>query len=134
MAYSQAINRQYKALFIFLLDQSFSMDDPIANSSSRKADALALAINAWLQNMVIACSTSEGFKDYFDIAVIGYGSDDQGNAIIEPALIGPLAGREFVSISEIAGGPARVDEVTAFMQDEETGEMLEMPQQVYRRP
>jgi hypothetical protein len=130
MAYSQEISRQNKALFIFLLDQSFSMDDPMANSSNRKADELALAINGWLQNMVIACSKSEGFKDWFDIAVIGYGSDDQGNAIIEPALIGPLAGRELVSISEVAGSPARVDEVTSFMQDDETGDMIEMPQQV----
>jgi len=129
MSYSQEISRQNKALFIFLLDQSFSMDDPLANSSNRKADELALAINAWLQNMVIACSKSEGFKDYLDIAVIGYGSDEGGNAIIEPALIGDLAGRELVSIAEIANSPARIDDVTAFIPDEETGEMLEMPQQ-----
>lgn len=130
MPYTQEISRQNKALFIFLLDQSFSMDDPLANSSNRKADELALAINAWLQNMVIACSKSEGFKDYLDIAVIGYGSDDSGNAVIEPALIGGLAGRELVSISEIANNPARIDNVTAFVPDDDTGEMIEMPQQV----
>lgn len=130
MPYTQEISSRNKALFIFLLDQSFSMDEPIANGTNRKADELALAINAWLQNMVIACSKSEGFKEYLDIAVLGYGSDDDGNPIIEPALIGPLAGRELVSISEVAASPARVDNITAFMQDEETGEMLEMPQQV----
>jgi hypothetical protein len=44
-------------------------------------------------------------------------------------LIGALAGRELVSIEEIANNPARIDNVTAFMQDEGTGELLEMPQQ-----
>jgi len=130
MSHSQEISRQNKALFIFLLDQSFSMDEPLANSSNRKADELARAINGWLQNMVIECSKAEGFKDYLDIAVIGYCSDEEGNAIIEPALIGPLAARELVSISEVAGSPARLDDVTTFMQDEDTGEMIEMPTQV----
>ena len=87
---------------------TITWDEPIANGTNRKADELALAINAWLQNMVIACSKSEGFKEYLDIVVLGYGSDDDGNPIIEPALIGPLAGRELVSISDVAAGPARI--------------------------
>ena len=67
MAYSQEISRQHKALFIFLLDQSFSMEEPMANGTNRKADELALALNAWLQNMVVACSKAEGFKEFMDI-------------------------------------------------------------------
>jgi uncharacterized protein YegL len=130
MAYSMEISRQNKALFVFLLDQSFSMDDPLANSTNRKIDALTAAINAWLQNLSIACAKAEGFKDFFDICIIGYGTDEDQNPIIEPALIGPLAGRDIVTISEIAENPARIDIVTAFMQDEETGELLEMPQQM----
>jgi hypothetical protein len=130
MAYSHEISRQHKALFIFLLDQSFSMEDPLANSSNRKVDELVTAINAWLQNLSISCAKAEGFKDFFDIAIIGYGTDESANPIIEPALVGPLAGKELVTISEIANNPARVETVTAFMQDEATGEMLEMPQQV----
>lgn len=130
MAYSHEISRKNKALFVFLLDQSFSMEDPLANSTNRKIDELTTAINAWLQNLSIACAKAEGFKDFFDISIIGYGTDEQANPIIEPALVGPLAGREIVTISEVAENPARVDTVTAFMQDEETGEMLEMPQQM----
>lgn len=130
MAYSQEISSANKALFIFLLDQSFSMDEPIANGTNRKADELALAMNAWLQNMVIACAKAEGFKEYLDISVLGYRTDESGNPIIEPALIGPLAGRDLVSIGEVANNPARIDNVTALMQDEETGEMIEMPQEV----
>lgn len=129
MAYSQEISRQNKALFIFLLDQSFSMEDPLAGGE-RKIDQLALAMNAWLQNMVIACSKAEGFKDYLDIAIIGYGTDQESNPIIGPALLGPLAGREIVSINDIATNPARMETVTALIPDEETGEMLPMEQQV----
>lgn len=130
MAYSMEISRQNKALFLFLLDQSYSMEDPMANSANRKIDELTAAINAWLQNLSIACAKAEGFKDFFDIGIIGYGTDENSNPIIEPALIGPLAGRDIVTISEIAQNPARIDTVTAFMQDEETGELLEMPQQM----
>jgi hypothetical protein len=130
MAYSMEISRQNKALFVFLLDQSFSMEDPMANSTNRKIDELTAAINAWLQNLSIACAKAEGFKDFFDIGIIGYGTDEDSNPIIEPALIGPLAGRDIVTISEVAQNPARIDTVTAVMQDEETGELLEMPQQM----
>jgi hypothetical protein len=128
MAYSQEISRQNKALFIFLLDQSFSMEDPLAGGE-RKIDQLALAMNAWLQNMVISCSKAEGFKDYLDIAIIGYGTDQESNPIIGPALVGALAGREIVSINDIATNPARMETVTALIPDEETGEMLPMEQQ-----
>ena len=130
MAYSQEISRQHKALFIFLLDQSFSMEEPMANGTNRKADELALALNAWLQNMVVACSKAEGFKEFMDISVIGYRSDEVGNPIIEPAIIGPLAGRELVSISEIAENQARVDEVMMIVPDEDTGELIEVPQKI----
>jgi hypothetical protein len=130
MTYSQEISRQNKALFVFLLDQSFSMEDPIANSSNRKIDELTTAINAWLQNLAIACAKAEGFKDYFDISILGYGTDAQATPVIEPALGGPLAGREIVTIGELAENPARIDTVTVLIPDDETGEILQVPQQM----
>ena len=129
MPYTQEINRQRKALFVFLLDQSLSMDEPIANSGERKIEALCSAMNSWLQNLAIACSKAEGFKDWFDISIIGYGSDEQANPLIGPAMIGSLSGKEVVTIAEIAENPARIDTVTAFMPDDATGELLEVPQQ-----
>jgi hypothetical protein len=130
MPYAQKINRQNKALFVFLLDQSLSMEETMANSGERKIDAVCSSLNAWLLNLSIACSKAEGFKDYFDISIIGYGSDQQANPIIGPAILGPLAGREVVTIAELAENPARIDTVTAVMPDEETGGMREMPQQM----
>lgn len=105
------------------------MEDPLAGGE-RKIDQLVLAMNAWLQNMVISCSKSEGFKDYLDIAIMGYGTDSEANPIIGPALVGVLAGKEIVSISDIANNPARVETITALIPDEETGEMLPMEQQM----
>ena len=49
--YSQEISRANKALFVFLLDQSYSMEEPLGNSSNAAEDAMSwsLAINGWLQ-------------------------------------------------------------------------------------
>ncbi len=86
--YSQEISRQNKACFLFLLDQSFSMEEPLGNSPNRKCDELAAAINGWLQNMAIRASGDEGIKDWMDIGVFGYRTDRNASPIIESALLG----------------------------------------------
>jgi hypothetical protein len=126
-SYSQEISRQNKACFLFLLDQSFSMEEPLGNSSSRKCDELVLAINGWLQNMAIRASGDEGIKDWMDVGVFGYRTDPRANPIIESALQGPLAGRQLVSITEIGDHPARIDTRKQLIPDEQTGEMIELP-------
>ena len=128
MPYEQEISSQNKALFLFLIDQSLSMEEPLADGGP-KCDEAAQAMNAWLQNIGIACSKSEGFKDYFDIGIFGYGTDESGNPIIAPALEGPLAGRELVSVKEASENPARIDTVTVLIPDDETGDMTPMDQQ-----
>lgn len=126
MAYTKEISREFKGCFLFLLDQSLSMEEPISNSSERKCDSLATAINAWLQNMGIRATGDEGIKDWMDIGVLGYTTDDVGNPIIEPALQGPMAGKKLASISEIAENPLKMKTVTQKLFDDETGELLEM--------
>ena len=100
----------------------------MATRERRKIDEHTAEMNAWLTELVISCSRAEGIKDFFDVAVLGYSADEQANPIIGPALIGPLAGRDIVTISEIADCPARVDTVMASIPDEVTGEMLDFPQ------
>ncbi len=104
--YSQEISRQNRACFLFLLDQSFSMEEPLGNSSNRKCDELITAINGWLQNMAIRASGDEGIKDWMDVGVFGYRTDQQANPIIQSALQGALANRALVSIAEIGASPA----------------------------
>ena len=125
--YSQEISRQNKACFLFLLDQSFSMEEPLGSSSNRKCDELVTAINGWLQNMAIRASGDEGIKDWMDVGVFGYRTDHDANPIIQSALSGPLAGRTLVSITEIGANPARIDTRNQLIPDEETGEMIEVP-------
>jgi hypothetical protein len=103
--YSAEINRDNPSCFVFLIDQSGSMADAFgAESGKRKADALADAINRLLQNLVLKCARDEGVRDYYHVSVIGYG------ASTGPAFSGALAGRDLVSISEVANLPARIDE------------------------
>ena len=82
------------------------MEDPFAGgeSSRRKADLLADAINRLLQNLVIKCAKEEGIRDYFHVGVLGYGEK------VGPALGGQLTGRELAPISDIGNLPARIEE------------------------
>jgi hypothetical protein len=89
------------------------MADPFGagESSRRKADGVADAINRLLQNLVIKCAKEEGVRDYYHVGVIGYG------AHVGPAFSGSLAGRELVPISEIGNMPARIEERTKKVDD-----------------
>lgn len=94
MAYSAEISRTNPACFLFLIDQSGSMQEVLAPadiqpmaeptfvdgksyshtaSGKTKADAVADAINRLLQNLVLLCAKPEGVRDYFHIGVLGYG-------------------------------------------------------------
>jgi hypothetical protein len=135
MAYTQQINRQNKACFLFLLDQSYSMVEPLGNSTDQKCDELGKAMNAWLQNMMIRSTGDEGLKDYMDIGVIGYRTDDSANPIIETAFQGELRerllkdGRTLIPIAEIAPA-ARRQNLMQSVPDEDTGELLQVPAEV----
>jgi hypothetical protein len=113
MPYTAEISRVNPSCFLFLIDQSGSMQDPFGGGEStrKKADGVADAINRLLQNLVIKCAKSEGVRDYYHVGVIGYG------ATVGPAFIGALAGKELVPISEIATMPARIEERTKKVDD-----------------
>ena len=106
MANTAEISRDNPSCFLFMIDQSGSMNDEISIGSEHQklANGVADSINKWLQELSIKCAKSEGVRDYYDIGVLGYGSD------VASGFIGPLAGRELIPISEIADNPARLDE------------------------
>ena len=101
MPYQREISRDNKGCVLFLLDQSYSMVEPLGGSASRKCDELSKAVNSWLFNMSIRASGDEGVRDYMDVGVVGYRTDQQATPIIQPALVGPLAGRQLVSVTDI---------------------------------
>lgn len=128
--YTQEISRATPACFLFLIDQSLSMEERIAGSGPPKAEQLASAINYWIGAMITKATGDSGIKDWMDIAVIGYTTDDEGNPIIASALGGELAepSREsFVQISQLQQYPLRVIQKTQQIVDSETGEIIEIP-------
>jgi hypothetical protein len=104
MPYTAEISRSRPTCFLFVIDQSGSMDDVFPGENRKKAQGVSDAINRMLQNLVIRCAKEEGVRDYFHVGVIGYGAQ------VGPAFSGPLAGRNLVPISEVGVMPARVEE------------------------
>jgi hypothetical protein len=106
MPYTAEISRTSPGCFIFLVDQSASMSDPMGDGEvpQKRADVVADAINRLLTELSVKCAKEEGVRDYFHIAVIGYGHTQVGSAFS-----GALAGRDLVPLSEVANNPARVD-------------------------
>jgi len=105
MSYTAEISRVNPSCFLFLIDQSGSMEEPIGGTTGkRKSDSVADAINRLLQNLVIKCTKSEGIRDYYELGVIGYGAKTGF------AFGGTMAGQSLVSISEVAKSPIRIEE------------------------
>ncbi|MDX1952446.1 MAG: VWA domain-containing protein [Verrucomicrobiota bacterium] len=112
MPYTAEISRVNPSCFIFLIDQSGSMVEPIAGGENkRKCDGVADAINRLLHNLIIKCARGEGVRNFYEVCVIGYGET------VGPGFSGKLAGRELVPISEVASSPARVEERTKEVDD-----------------
>lgn len=137
MSYSAEISRSNPSCFLFLIDQSGSMqevmvptgvqalDKPVVvdgktytqgGTGKTKAQAVADAINRLLQNLTIKCAKSEGVRDYYHVGVLGYGGDNTANRV-RSAFSGALAGRDLAPISEIANTPARIEERTKKVDD-----------------
>lgn len=108
MAHTRRIDRTNPGCFMFLIDQSYSMNEPVAGQpDTSKAKALARSVNELLYELVIRCvkNPDEGPRHYYDVGVIGY-----GNAV-GPAWGGSLSGRDIVSIGDIANNPIRIEQV-----------------------
>jgi hypothetical protein len=113
MPYSAEISRQQPTAFVFLLDQSASMQDAFGGAEQKgdaapsKARVLADTVNKLLQNLVLRCAKEEGVRDYFHVGVIGYGERVQ--PLITPA-DEVEAGTGLVPISHLAERPKRMEE------------------------
>ena len=111
MAYQAEISRKNPGCFLFLVDQSESMEDPFAGaengSGKRKAEELATILNKLIHNLSIRCAKSDSIYDYFHVGVLGYSEEN-----CKPALGGELSGRSLVPISELASKPLRIEERT----------------------
>jgi hypothetical protein len=113
MPYSAEISRQQPTAFLFLLDQSASMQDPFGGAEQKgdaapsKARVLADTVNKLLQNLVLRCAKEEGVRDYFHVGVIGYGERVQ--PLVTPAE-SVDGGAGLIPISALADRPKRMEE------------------------
>jgi hypothetical protein len=105
MQYTAEISRANPTCFLFLIDQSRSMLQPMAGDPNRtKAEAVADAVNTLLYTLSLRCVWGNSVFDRFHVGVLGYGAQ------VGPALGGALAGRELAPISELARNPLRVEQ------------------------
>ncbi len=113
MPYTAEISRDNPSCFLFLIDQSTSMEEdvPAGDATQQKATGVADTMNRWLQELSIKCAKSEGVRDYYHVGVVGYGK------MIGPCVNGSSVGREMIPISEIADNPARLEERTKKIPD-----------------
>lgn len=111
MPYTAQISRGNPGCFLFLIDQSGSMDEKFAGSSRKKCQFLADAINRILRELCLKSASGKDVRDYFHVGVIGYGKT------VGPAFRGKLSGMNLVPLSEIAKKPDRVDERTKQVED-----------------
>ncbi len=118
MPYTAEISRTNPGCFIFLVDQSASMSDPMESgeTTQQRAEVVSNAINRLLTELSVKCAKEEGVRDYFHVAVIGYGHNQVGSAYQ-----GTLAGRDLVPLSEVANNPARVESRTKKVPDGPAG-------------
>jgi hypothetical protein len=119
--YSAQITRANPTCIVMLLDQSGSMVDPFSGEAGiRKADYVADVVNHTLHDIVIRCTKTEEIRNYYHIAVIGYGRT------VGSALGGALAGSDIAPIGQIAEYPLRVETRYRRVPDG-MGDWVEMP-------
>jgi len=75
MPYQAEISRDHPTCFLFVIDQSGSMDE-ITETGRSKADFVADVLNKTLYTLVISCSKADGVRNYFDVGVIAYGGSE----------------------------------------------------------
>ena len=100
-AYTAQITRNTPTAFIFLIDQSVSMQNytTLSGEEMPMAEAVARIVNHQLNELVLRCIKGSETRDYYDIAIIGYGENAYSG------WKGELEGRDFVKPSELKEHP-----------------------------
>lgn len=100
-AYTAQITRNTPTAFIFLIDQSVSMRryTTLYGEEMPMAEAVARIVNHQLNELVLRCIKGSETRDYYDIAIIGYGEKAYSG------WKGELEERDFVKPSELKEHP-----------------------------
>src|SRR5262249_19669478 len=104
MSYATAINRANPTAFMFLIDQSRSMNEKMDGGES-KAQFVRDLLNKTLFQLVARCNSADGVQDYFDIGVLAYSGTG-----VHTGFGGALSKSPFHPISSVATHPLRIEE------------------------
>lgn len=99
--YTAQITRNTPTAFIFMIDQSVSMrkETQLYGETMAMSEAVARIVNHQLNELVLRCIKGNETRDYYDIAIIGYGEEAYSG------WKGELEGRDFVKPSELKEHP-----------------------------
>lgn len=94
---------------ILLVDESAAMEslcqdskaNLIGNQAKRKSEAVAATLNSLIRQLTAGPN--------FDVALVGYHADEEGQATARSCWGGEFAGRDFVSLSELAAHPVTIE-------------------------
>ena len=101
--YTAQITRNTPTAFIFMIDQSVSMQKmtQLYGETMPMSEAVARIVNHQLNELVLRCIKGNETRDYYDIAIIGYGENAYSG------WKGELEGRDFVKPSQLKEHPYR---------------------------
>lgn len=100
--YTAEVSRNNPSAFLFVIDQSGSMDERM-ESEQTKAQFVADVLNRTLYQLVIRCTRADGVRNYFDVGVIAYG------ATVGSGFTGALGGKLLHPLSEIEANPSEAE-------------------------
>jgi hypothetical protein len=104
MPYQAEISRENPTCFLFVIDQSGSMDE-ITETGRSKADFVADVLNKTIYTLITSCSKSDGVRNYFDVGVISYHGSE-----VASGFNGDLAGAIVHPINAISEHTLRIEE------------------------
>jgi hypothetical protein len=104
MPYSAQISRDNPTAFLFVVDQSGSMDEKPEGGRS-KAEFVSDVLNRTLYTLITNCSKADGIRSYFDVGVLAYGGSD-----VATGFGGALSTGVIHPITAIAASPIRVEQ------------------------
>ena len=102
--YSQEITRRHRAAIVIAIDQSCSMSGKMSlhGVTFSKSEAVSMVVGRLIDELVMRSRRDEGYRHYYDIALVGY-SGDRVYSLLDDELkfhpITVLAGRDIPRIN-----------------------------------
>lgn len=106
MPYKAEISRANPTCFLFLVDHSSSMSEPVMGTEGnpKKSEFVAEALNCVLQSLIVSASKDLDIRQYYQVGVIGYGSE------IQSILPGADEETHLAWIDEVYQHPLRIED------------------------